>query len=120
MRMRNAVTALGVAALVGACGGAWTAPHPHLAETIHTPDGSGGINHPSVVNRPYVVLVSFDGVRPDYLDRFDTPHFDRLARTGVVSDSLIPVFPSLTFPSHYTIATGVVSGAPWDRRQPLL
>ena len=107
MRMRNAVTALGVAALVGVCGGAWTAPHPHLAETIHTPDGSGGINHPSVVDRPYVVLVSFDGVRPDYLDRFDTPHFDRLARTGVVSDSLIPVFPSLTFPSHYTIATGL-------------
>ena len=107
MRWRDAVTVLCVAALVGACGGAWTAPHPQPAETIHTPDGSGGINHPSVVDRPYVVLVSFDGVRPDYLDRFDTPHFDRLARTGVVSDSLIPVFPSLTFPSHYSIATGL-------------
>ena len=107
MRMRDAVTALCVTALVCACGGAWTAPQPHLAETIHTPDGSGGINHPSVVDRPYVVLVSFDGVRPDYLDRFDTPHFDRLTRTGVVSDGLIPVFPSLTFPSHYSIATGL-------------
>ena len=74
---------------------------------VRTPDGSGGINHDSVLERPYVVLVSFDGFRPDYLDRFDTPSFDRLTVAGVAAEGLIPVFPSLTFPSHYSIATGL-------------
>ena len=58
-------------------------------------------------DRDYVVLISFDGLRHDYLDRVDTPGFDRLAATGAVADALIPVFPSLTFPSHYSIATGM-------------
>ncbi|GIS97908.1 MAG: hypothetical protein CM1200mP25_1450 [Acidobacteriota bacterium] len=34
---------------------------------IQTPNGSAGYNHPSVNTRPYVVLISFDGFRPDYL-----------------------------------------------------
>ena len=71
------------------------------------PSGAtGGTNDPSVTDRPYVVLVSFDGFRPDYLERFPTPSFDRLAAAGVRS-ALVPAFPSLTFPTHYTIATGL-------------
>lgn len=58
-------------------------------------------------DRQHVVLISFDGVRHDYLDRATTPAFDRLAETGVKAESLISVFPSLTFPSHYSIATGL-------------
>ena len=54
-----------------------------------------------------MVLVSYDGLRPDYLNRFETPAFDHLAATGVIADALIPVFPSLTFPGHYSIATGM-------------
>ena len=69
--------------------------------------GTGGVNHPSAASRPYVVLVSFDGFRPDYLDRFDTPAFDRLAARGLRAAGLISVFPSLTFPGHYSIATGL-------------
>ena len=106
-RRGSAVTVWCVATLVAACGAATSTTQPLPAEEIRTPNGSGGINHPSVLERPHVVLVSFDGFRPDYLDRVDTPHFDRLARTGVSSDGLIPVFPSLTFPSHYSIATGL-------------
>ena len=56
--------------------------------------------------RPYVLMVSFDGFRHDYTDRCDTPNFDRLENGGVSARSLIPVFPSLTFPNHYSIATG--------------
>ena len=67
---------------------------------------TGGTNDPSVADRPYVVLVSFDGFRPDYLERFSTPSFDRLAAAGVRT-VLVPAFPSLTFPTHYTIATGL-------------
>ena len=105
---RPALVVLGVlAALLCACGATSAIPQPITAEQVDTPRGSSGTNHPSVLERNYVVLVSFDGFRPDYLDRFDTRGFDRLARTGVVADGLTSVFPSLTFPSHYSIATGL-------------
>ena len=54
----------------------------------------------------YVILVSFDGFRYDYVDRLDTPYFDFLEDNGVKAKSLKPVFPSFTFPNHYSIATG--------------
>ena len=78
-----------------------------LEPGVRTPGGTGGTNDPSVAGQPYFVLVSFDGVRPDYLDRFDTPGFDRLAARGVRAAGLVSVFPSLTFPGHYSIATGL-------------
>ena len=53
------------------------------------------------------LLISFDGFRHDYLSKVDTPHFDTLTANGVAADGLIPVFPSKTFPSHYSIATGL-------------
>ncbi len=55
---------------------------------------------------PYVVMVSFDGFRYDYADRTDTPNFDYLRDHGSMAKSLQPVFPSKTFPNHYTLATG--------------
>jgi predicted AlkP superfamily pyrophosphatase or phosphodiesterase len=56
---------------------------------------------------PYVVLVSFDAFRWDYQDVYETPNFDRVAAAGVRAERLTPVFPTKTFPSHYTIATGM-------------
>ncbi|WP_138431976.1 ectonucleotide pyrophosphatase/phosphodiesterase [Fodinibius saliphilus] len=53
------------------------------------------------------LLISFDGFRYDYLNKVDTPHFDSLVAGGVQSEGLIPVFPSKTFPNHYSIATGL-------------
>ena len=61
-------------------------------------------------NEPYVLMVSFDGFRYDYTSLTETPNFDRLAEKGVKADGLIPVFPSLTFPNHYSIATGAYAG----------
>lgn len=54
-----------------------------------------------------VLLISFDGFRYDYLDKTETPNFDRLIEGGVRSEGLIPIFPSKTFPNHYAIATGL-------------
>jgi alkaline phosphatase D len=48
-----------------------------------------------------------DGFRWDYPDRFYTPNLDKMARRGVKAKALIPVFPSVTFPNHYTMATGL-------------
>ena len=52
------------------------------------------------------MLVSLDGFRWDYLDRGLTPNLSRLAREGVRAEAMVPVFPTKTFPNHYTIVTG--------------
>ena len=57
--------------------------------------------------RPIVILVSIDGFRPDYLERFRPPTLLSLAARGVRAAGLISQFPSKTFPNHYTIATGL-------------
>jgi len=69
--------------------------------------GSGGINAPEVRDRPYLILISIDGFRWDYQDLYDTPAIDRMAAAGVRADAMIPVYPTLTFPNHYSIATGL-------------
>ena len=60
----------------------------------------------SQVDDSYVILVSFDGFRYDYIERVDTPNFDYIEKNGIRAESLKPIFPSLTFPNHYAIATG--------------
>lgn len=57
--------------------------------------------------RDIIVLVSIDGWRWDYIDRFHPPALSRLASEGVRAEGLIPQFPSKTFPNHYTIVTGL-------------
>lgn len=56
---------------------------------------------------PKLLLVAFDGFRYDYLTKADTPNFDKLVATGVISEGLIPIFPSKTFPNFYAIASGL-------------
>jgi predicted AlkP superfamily pyrophosphatase or phosphodiesterase len=66
-----------------------------------------GVNAPAQRDKPYVILISFDGFRPEYLQRLDLPNFERIWRNGVRSTGMLPVFPSKTFPNHYSIATGM-------------
>jgi len=54
-----------------------------------------------------VILISIDGFRADYLDRGFTPTLSALAADGVRAEALKPSFPTLTFPNHYTIVTGL-------------
>ena len=54
-----------------------------------------------------IVLVSLDGFRWDYLQRPFAVNLRRLAQQGVHAQRMIPVFPSLTFPNHYSIVTGL-------------
>lgn len=54
-----------------------------------------------------LILVSIDGFRADYLDRGHTPTLSRLAAEGTRAQWLVPAFPSLTFPNHYTQVTGL-------------
>ncbi len=80
-----------------------TSERPASQESV----ASGGRNADRHLDAPYVILISFDGFRHDYLDAVETPAFDRVIRRGARAASLIPVFPTKTFPNHYTLATGM-------------
>jgi alkaline phosphatase D len=55
----------------------------------------------------YIVVVSLDGFRWDYSQVFNTPNFNKLAHEGVKAGRMISTFPTVTFPNHYSIATGL-------------
>jgi hypothetical protein len=72
-----------------------------------------------------VLVVSIDGLRSviyrcpaqydllntknsaDYLDRGLTPHLLNISKRGVRAEWMKPTFPSLTFPNHWTLMTGL-------------
>jgi predicted AlkP superfamily pyrophosphatase or phosphodiesterase len=55
----------------------------------------------------YVVVVSLDAFRWDYSKLYKTPNLNRIAVEGVKADRMISSFPTVTFPNHYSIATGL-------------
>jgi arylsulfatase A-like enzyme len=59
-----------------------------------------------VVPEPVVVLLSWDGIRHDFPDRVVLPGLQRMAEHGVRAGRLVPVYPSSTFPTHVSMATG--------------
>ncbi|XP_051152512.1 uncharacterized protein LOC127266342 [Andrographis paniculata] len=73
-------------------------------------DSSGGhVSRPlAKLRSPVVLLISTDGFRFGYQFKTDTPNIHRLIRNGIEAElGLIPVFPTLTFPNHYSIVTGL-------------
>ncbi len=76
------------ASLLAACASA-----PHRAPADSSP--------------PTVILLSIDGLRADMLDSGNSPNLSRLAREGVRAVGMRPSYPSLTFPNHYTLVTGL-------------
>lgn len=56
--------------------------------------------------KPYLILISLDGFRWDYVEKYQPPNLSSFIKNGVKAESLIPSFPTKTFPNHYTIATG--------------
>jgi predicted AlkP superfamily pyrophosphatase or phosphodiesterase len=54
-----------------------------------------------------VLLIGLDGFHPSYLERPASRHLRELAEQGVRARWLVPVFPTLTFPNFYSIATGL-------------
>ena len=57
---------------------------------------------------PIVILISLDGFRYDYVERFQPENLSRFIAEGTAAKGLIPSFPTKTFPNHYTIATGML------------
>ncbi|KAI3443647.1 hypothetical protein Pfo_000312 [Paulownia fortunei] len=62
----------------------------------------------SKLKSPVVLLISSDGFRFGYQFKTEYPNIDRLIKNGTEAElGLIPVFPTLTFPNHYSIVTGL-------------
>ena len=55
----------------------------------------------------YVLLVSLDAFRWDYSKIYNTPNLTQMAKEGVNAERMYPSFPTVTFPNHYSIATGL-------------
>jgi hypothetical protein len=61
---------------------------------------------------PSVLMISVDGMRPDYVTHADEhglklPVLRSFLRDGTYADGVVGVFPTLTYPSHTTLVTGV-------------
>ena len=76
--------------------------------------------------KPTLILISLDGFRPDYLEKFSAPTLKALANEGVQAQALESIFPTQTFPNHYSIVTGlypdhhgIVGNSMRDPRDPL-
>lgn len=67
----------------------------------------GRFNSREQQQKPYVILISADGFRYDYATKFHAANLLRLSGNGATASEMIPSFPSLTFPNHYTIVTGL-------------
>lgn len=70
---------------------------------------------------PIVLMISFDGYRWDYPELHGAPALLALAAEGVRAASLVPSFPSKTYPNHYTLVTGLrpehhgmIANTMWD------
>jgi alkaline phosphatase D len=67
-----------------------------------------GPNSAWAQNQHYLVLVSLDGFRWDYAKRDNATHLLAIGKAGVwAPEGMLPSYPSLTFPNHYTLVTGL-------------
>ena len=65
-------------------------------------------NAPQQLSKPYVILVSLDGFRYDYAKHYHAEHLLALAADGASApEGMLPSYPSITFPNHYSIVTGL-------------
>jgi len=84
------------------------AQQPGNAPTLSVIHVEHGPNSVAAQNAHYVVLVSLDGFRWDYPSKFGAPHLLALGKQGVwAPNGMLPSFPSLTFPNHFSIVTGL-------------
>ncbi|RUS81015.1 hypothetical protein EGW08_011220 [Elysia chlorotica] len=55
-----------------------------------------------------LLIISFDGFRWNYLERADTPNFDKFIEGGVhAKHGIKDAFVTKTFPNHFTLVTGL-------------
>lgn len=81
-----------------------SAGEPNSAQLLFNPLAE---NAPESLNKPYLILISIDGYRWDFNKIYSPTNLNQIAGEGVRAESLQPIYPSKTFPNHYSIITGL-------------
>jgi alkaline phosphatase D len=70
---------------------------------------SNAPNDAHAMKQHYVVLVSLDGFRYNYPTEHGAPYMQGMMKQGATApDGMMPSYPSLTFPNHWTLVTGLL------------
>ena len=72
----------------------------------------GALVHAQEKPGPILLMISIDGLRPDYITAADAhgakvPNLRRFLKDGTYAEGVIGVIPTVTYPSHTTLVTGV-------------
>lgn len=86
-----------------------------------TKPSSALLSNGTALFAPTTILISLDGFRADFLNRGLTPTLNKFIAEGVSPQYMLPSFPSVTFPNHFTLVTGlypeshgIVGNTFWD------
>jgi predicted AlkP superfamily pyrophosphatase or phosphodiesterase len=118
MQMRRSLAVVQCCLLAAALSATFVvAQNPTPVITVPNPP-----NAPAQQAKHYVVLVSLDGFRYDYPRRYGAPHLLQMGAKGASApEGMLPTYPSLTFPNHISIVTGlypehhgIVANSFWD------
>jgi predicted AlkP superfamily pyrophosphatase or phosphodiesterase len=65
-----------------------------------------------VAQKPHVLMISLDGMKPEYVTHarkhnLKLPVLERFLAEGTYADGVVGVIPTVTYPSHTTMVTGV-------------
>ncbi|MEG0926442.1 alkaline phosphatase family protein [Chryseobacterium sp.] len=58
-------------------------------------------------SKPYVIMISTDGFRYDYAKKYNAENLLKFSNSGVRAEAMIPSYPSITFPNHWSLITGL-------------
>ena len=64
-------------------------------------------NSTEAVEKPYLIFISTDGYRYDYTKKYRAENLMKYSNQGVSAKAMLPSYPSITFPNHWSIITGL-------------
>jgi len=64
-------------------------------------------NSAQTITKPYVIIISADGFRYDYAQKYNAENILKLSQNGIQAKAMLPSFPSITFPNHWSLITGL-------------
>ena len=64
-------------------------------------------NSAEALEKPYLIFISADGYRYDYTEKYNAQNLQKFSNEGVKAKAMLPSYPSITFPNHWSIITGL-------------
>lgn len=65
------------------------------------------VNSTFAKEKPYLIFISTDGFRYDYAKKYNAENLLKFSNQGVSAKAMLPSFPSITFPNHWSLITGL-------------